>query len=52
MVTTTNNETSVVFSGIGIKVIGNIAIGGLAPNASYWDGGYSNSNANNVFAES
>ena len=47
-----SSQKAVDFSGTGIKLIGNIAIGGTAPDSVYWDTGYLNSNLNNVYSVS
>ena len=43
------NRAVTFTSSAGMKVIGNIAIGGVAPDGTIWNGGYVNSADDNVF---
>jgi hypothetical protein len=44
-----SNKTVDFSNYTGMKIIGNIAINGIAPDGTIWDGGYVNSSEDNVF---
>lgn len=47
-----NDQMAVYFTGSDIKLIGNMALGGIAPDPTYWSAGFVNLNANNVYSAS